>query len=375
MSNRYAPCKTAVLLLLPCVIMPSLRADGPKADKKEIDPKLTECTLDVGGQVLKPVYTATPWRLEKRAGGRRLVIDKDTVTAFRESRTEPDWSAKTADGHHLSWLTADEETAYFVGQEIDAKGRFKAYSTPPRVRRLELKTGRWQTDLPTGTSKREGCKADSIIAVLTGEGSVIMLNTLIKEGDDNNDNSTVVAYEVVCFRKGRDKPSWSKSFAMAGERPQPGVFLMAAARPEYATSDIQHLTWLDDTLLVCAEAIQPILCLNPATGTKLWQLDRPWEFERSFMGPSVWQHFISRSGVGLMERNPKELAKARQAFDKEIHGAIVGGPVVVPVANVADVDTRRFFVAVARGPAGSLSGYLSDCILYEFSRWGHTCSP
>src|SRR5206468_2924660 len=122
---------TGMLLLLPWAALPPLLADEPKATKQPIEPKLAECTLEVSGQVLKPVSTAVSARREQRASGRRLVIEKDTVTAFREGRAAPDWSVKTADRHHLHWLTADDEMAYFLGYQVDKRDALEKVTPVP----------------------------------------------------------------------------------------------------------------------------------------------------------------------------------------------------------------------------------------------------
>jgi ankyrin repeat protein len=52
----------------------------------------------------------------------------------------------------------------------------------------------------------------------------------------------------------------------------------------------------------------------------------------------------------------------------------VAGPVIVPVSSERGSDTHRIFLAVAKGPAEGLSGYISDCVLYEFNDRGKPVS-
>jgi ankyrin repeat protein len=127
---------------------------------------------------------------------------------------------------------------------------------------------------------------------------------------------------------------------------------------------------MGDRLLVCAEAVQPILCLNRDTGTQLWRLDRPWEFERGFIGPSVWQHYIGRFGKERFGADKATAEAARPAFDKQFDCAIVGGPVSVPLNITRDSDSHSVFVAVSKATRGGFSGYTADCILYEFNDKG-----
>src|SRR5204862_860145 len=108
------------------------------------------------------------------------------------------------------------------------------------------------------------------------------------------DETTTAAYVLHHVKQGADKPSWSKQYISAGERPYTGGYVWGIPPPLYAGSAIQCLSWLGDRLLVCPEAMEPVRCLNPDTGTEIWQVDRLWEFQRGFIGPSVWSHFISR---------------------------------------------------------------------------------
>jgi hypothetical protein len=161
--------------------------------------------------------------------------------------------------------------------------------------------------------------------------------------------------------------------------------------PDYASSDIQHLQWLGDDVLVCAGEKDDILCLSAAGKTK-WKIERIWEFERGFTGPSVWSHHIGpfrRSSWDLPrddaeqtddEKTPerrkqadeirKSLAKQREEFNRQFECAIVGGPVVIPAINKKEGAARGIFVVVAKGPSSRYWGYLSDCIAYELSASG-----
>jgi ankyrin repeat protein len=132
---------------------------------------------------------------------------------------------------------------------------------------------------------------------------------------------------------------------------------------------------MGDTLIVCAEAVQPLFCLNRDTGTTIWQLERPWEYERGFIGPSVWAHYIERFRLDRFDLDPEDVEAQRKKFDKQFSCAIVGGPVVVPLSlNRGWLDSHSIFVAVAKGPADGLSGYISDCAVYEFNDRGKPVS-
>jgi hypothetical protein len=338
------------------------------------EPVWTQCTLEVGRQILKPVRIVTPWRQEYRTATRHLVVDKATVTAWGNSKDKPDWIAKSVDGAQLQWMTSDKGTAYLLSYVVGSDGRFEHYSSPVHVRRLDLETGRWLTNLPAGSTDNKDRPTDGVLRVLAGEGYVALLSRQVEANKTAELN--ILAYEVTCFRQGKDKPQWSKAFPTTGSRPGPGVYLWAARSPDYADSALNHLAWMGDTLLVCAEAVQPVLCLNRDTGTTIWKLERPWEFERGFIGPSVWSHYLARRGTDPFEDNAEhQSAAARKKDDEKFDCAIVGGPVVVPLSFKRGwLDTHSIFLAVAKGPAGHLSGYVSDCISYEFNDQGKPVS-
>ena len=88
-----------------------------------------------------------PWRMECRADGTTLLVSKNEI-AKPERGSGTGWTAKSDDHHWLHWLAADKQIAYVLGYKVDEKGEFTGYESPPRVRRLDLKTGAWLPDLP-----------------------------------------------------------------------------------------------------------------------------------------------------------------------------------------------------------------------------------
>jgi ankyrin repeat protein len=346
----------------------SLYSTARHSHAAEPKPRLDQCTLECGRQVLKPVRTVAPSRLEYHAGDRRFEIEQGRVLARGKDGEEPQWTAKAADRQHLQWVASDGKVAYLLAYLAGEGDRFDRYVTPPAVLRLDLSNGKWLEPLPTGTAKAEGTRPAQVLSVLTDSDYVAVLAALDRERKDQE--AGAAAFEVSCFQAGSAKPLWAKSVSALGERSRPGAYLVSAVRPNYADSDLQQLSWMGDRLLVCAEAVQPILCLNRDTGTQLWRLDRPWEFERGFIGPSVWQHYIGRFGRERFGDDKVKAEEARLAFDKQFDCAIVGGPVSVPLDIRRDDDSHSVFVAVSKATRGGFSGFTADCMLYEFNDKG-----
>jgi hypothetical protein len=85
-----------------------------------VHPQLTEATLEVGQQILKPAATASP-RGRYRAGELRIDIARSVVTCRKGLDPKPLWTAEAPDKKHLDWVASDEATAYL--QALLAAGR------------------------------------------------------------------------------------------------------------------------------------------------------------------------------------------------------------------------------------------------------------
>src|SRR6266568_885840 len=125
--------------------------------------------------------------------------------------------------------------------------------------------------------------------------------------------------------------------------------------PSYARTAITSLCRLgNDRVLVCAGPSQDILALDAKSGEVVWKIERIWEFERGFVGPSVWRHFVGRFGF----REGEEKIDEQKRKDAAATSRIIGGPVVVPFGK-----ENRIFVAVSKRE--NFGGYASDCVVYE----------
>jgi hypothetical protein len=178
------------------------------------------------------------------------------------------------------------------------------------------------------------------------------------------------AYQITCFRGKEVTPTWSKEYHAEREHGNSGPFLLAAREPDPARSNLQYLSWLKDDLLVCAGPRQDILDLDKETGQIHWRLARVWEFQRGFIGPSVWSHYIGR--FGEQDTRASMQAPPRDSFDKRYQCALIAGPVVVPrtIRQSWGKNGPHIFVAVSKAEVGNYSEYLADCIVYELNEDG-----
>ena len=163
--------------------------------------------------------------------------------------------------------------------------------------------------------------------MLAENGKVVVLTSILKARPTRTRSKPLRHTKSAVSGRMRQSPSGRRFSRSIGERSYTGGYLWGIPRPQYADSAIRHLTWLDDRLLVCAEAMQPILCLNGDTGSEIWRLERLWEFQRGFIGPSVWSHFISRYGIEGSGSEETYIENSRQ-----YQCALVAGPVAVPLS-------------------------------------------
>ena len=151
--------------------------------------------------------------------------------------------------------------------------------------------------------------------------------------------------------------------------------LWAARAPYKVQPSVAPLTVLGKDILVCAGALQDLIRLEGASGKTVWRQERIWEYERGFIGPSVWQHFIGRNGEDpflaklkkkAKEQDKNEPKKEEKEPEPSRHNSVVGGPIVVPALKDG---SPHMFVAVAKGPA-EYAAYLSECVIYELNSSG-----
>jgi hypothetical protein len=153
-----------------------------------------------------------------------------------------------------------------------------------------------------------------------------------------------------------------------GEGPMHGL-LLAQSYPNFADSEIQQVSWNRDQVIVCPGPKGPISAVNLKDGKLAWALERPWEFSRGFIGPSVWSDEIVRFGASDYYSDKVDLAR-RKKFDEAFEGHIVAGPVIKTEAE-EDMYGRvgTIYVAVSLATQGPYSGYTGDCVLYEIDQY------
>jgi|GEM_PF-5299369 len=336
--------------------------DKKKPEAKPIIPNLSQSTLEVPGKSIKA--KALPGEKPDKAtnvitlGDSILKVNPEEIRFLSDSSQVPKWTAKVPKGLELILCESDEQTLYFLGATS-----YNKVESPPRLRRLAISSGHWMEDLPVSSTAKANQTARIMYVSSTKQGLAILSG--IFEVDDSRNRDQLIEYVVTFFDSGAAKPKWTQSFPSAGKEFSPGAFLLAPGRsPQMGHSHLQSLVVLEKEILVCAGPVQDLLCLEKKTGKVSWKLERIWEFERGFIGPSVWSHFMKRAGESPFEEAAKPQPKIKPAADPEIYGSIIGGPIVVEQNRESEDTEKVIYLAVSRGK-GPFPNYLSECQVYE----------
>jgi hypothetical protein len=256
------------------------------------------------------------------------------------------------DALSLKWLGADERTAYFRAY-TRGDGRGKIPAPEREVRRLDLQTGRWDASVPI-----LGEQAAIPDACLTIGKTLVVLVKRLKAGDFG---ASVEGYRLLGCDRADGHRLWDVEEPSRGEASRGGAFLLAPMDSD--AEDVTPLTDFGGKLLACAGPKEDLLCLDPANGKVEWRLDRLWEYERGYTGPSVWRHHLGRFGGDSFGFDPND-AKEKTAFEaerkrfNEQHDCLIlGGPAVVQVRDTfRDRTEHHFFMAVSRARSGRWPG-------------------
>jgi len=286
-----------------------------------------------------------------------LTIDRSRLTFVDEKGST--WAA-SAGAEPPTFLAADHRVIYLAApHSLTASEEDKTKGS--QILRLDLKTGVWLRPIVLA----EVGKVDTRLAGMAiKDGKIALLVTRYKPPYSPDEISR---YELRVLNSATGDIQWS------AEIPGKAEFYSFW----HIADGIKTVQWAKDNVVVCANQSAPILSFT-SNGTLAWRLDRPWEFERGYIGPSSFTFYLARTGMEKRYAFEHPDLTKESPENKSIRGQIVAGPIWVPnTGKSADLTqkpmTGRLVVAIGRGPA---RGSTENCILFEISEQGNpiTCT-
>jgi|GEM_PF-5878883 len=317
--------------------------------------------LSFQGKTLTPVGFGDGYVTES-ATETSVVWSDSKKVELRNARGEALWSTPAPGKRRIVVVGATPKIAFL--SEVPDPKEYDFHSD--QILRLDIATHKWLPPLTVG----EPLSANQYVQIAGASvenHQIAVLFVFWKE--DPEPPEKVTRRTVKFFDEKSLKPLWTKDIPLVGSRTPGQVLLLANFHPNFADSDVRVFNWVGDKLLVCPDATGPIVELSTADGKPAWSLDRPWEFRRGFIGPSVYANYLGRFGVEEYELKKEDEKKLRQEFDKQFEGQIVGGPIYVNPSASYPRD-GRIFVAVSLAFTDVWGGYTGDCILYEVNGEG-----
>jgi hypothetical protein len=358
----------------------------------EITPHWESATLTDHQITIDVERVRERWMIEHRIGEVLVRMRDSTIEAVDYESGEQLWSSEADIVGDLSYLLT-HEGVLFVSAEKTYTEQNELQKYPCDIRRLRLEDGEWLPDVEIPLDETELEAMNRPVAALALDDGVLFLTVTEREGEFLDTER--LSYRLTKLND-QNEVAWSKSFPSGGVVASPGAFILGTRGPAMDLAAIQYLTRLEGKVLVCGGPMEDIMLINPADGSAEWTLSRIWEFEKGFIGPSTWEHFIWRFGIqdlhGYLSMTPEEvaaenadddgqriniehyeqmqqvLAEARQEVEGETAN-IVAGPIVVPLKDEYRSDFR-LFVVTAQSDAPMWSNYLSECVVYEVDKRG-----
>lgn len=338
MCNRHPSTPFIVFAFALGLVCAPVVAQSPPSPRFNVsDASLRTADRTVRATEIKPGYRRShhfeTWDVD---------VGADEILFFRSGEGVP--VAKTRSPGVEGWklLTVDDSSAYFFNSAAPI-----ADTNAVRVEQFEIQKGEWRTPLVIRVPEAE--RAVSLSDAGAKGRRVIFL--LFEH--------TPVRYHAVCLESGRE--AWRQTWTGIGAekaRHADGVLIAAARFPDRSVAEIQTISVGEHSIAICAHDNDAIRFLDLNSGKRLGQVERVWEFQRAFVGPSVWCNTMARFGLepnDLGDDTPVD-QHARNDFAKFYDGRIVCGPVY---------SAENWFVFVSTAMPGPYASFRSDCVVYQ----------
>jgi hypothetical protein len=375
---------------------------GDATEAADFQPRPAEATLTGDERKYPRVGVQNEWFPTHVIGERRFRVDGNVVIEVGGADTGEPRRASVGAEYQLRWMGAAEGIAFLAADRDFAKRDPTDPETDRQFHRLELSTMKWldPLKLPAPSIKlthrqdrylaeRAKDKPKSVVLarrLIVTPGGVVVLSdeTAVFRGVLFAETvlHLVIGQHVTCFPVNEVDAKWDRVLR-DGNPPSPDFGFVptdddTVERLQYVPAAV-HDTAL---IVACPGDRSDVTCLTADDGKVRWRIPAIWEYERGFIGPSVFEHYIERFGLDYMTvsaaREPVptgyentdrkidaktaakelqhrvqqkikavgQLAAAKKTFYARYEARITAGPIVVN--GVDDFKRSRIYVAVRR---------------------------
>jgi hypothetical protein len=337
----------------------------------ELVPKLDACRLVVQDKELAPLRSSEGPGFESARSGWEFAITKREIR-FRRAGSKDDGGKITAPVE-LELKTLAGDVAWFV----ERKWSWEPGKLKPEVHRLDLLRSGW---LPVGVldDKALGLEPpverdSNVTSLLAVDGAIYLVRRVYGDQEKGIDGTYVVAR----IDASSLKCDWARRFPLCPAPEESGAVLMAPMRTRRSHPWSTDLCMFGPDLLVCVGGAESVLELDAKKGQSKWEVERVWEYQRGYIGPSVWSHYLSRFGRETLFHDTSEtqaaVRESRKRFEALYSGTVIAGPFLVDRPSQWGTD-RGLLVIAEVDPRDPFGGYLGQQYAFEISAEGKPAS-
>jgi len=335
----------------------------------DLQPKLEACRLLMAGKELVPLHASEgAGRVQAESGWELEVSARDVLVRRAGASEEPARVRASSEGLVCRKVVGD--IAWLVDED----------SKLPEIQRLDLKQLKWLPklvlgDLELGLEKREAWSS-SVSYLLSDDTALFALREDLVgglHGPAEPDSYVVVRLDVVS-----GKVAWARRFPCVRSEAGAGAALLGPMLTSPSHASTRALQRFGEGLLVCTASAESLVLLGPEKGETKWSVDRVWEFQRGYIGPSVWSHFLGRFGIEAFgtetEEEKASIIEHRKSFDALYTTAVTAGPFLVRKKIGPDASELAMLLVVATAPHDPWSKHLTQQFVYEITAQGRPVS-
>jgi hypothetical protein len=321
-----------------------------------------------------------------------LAVDDAEVVATDANTGNRLWMAREPNGRLLKPLLVNDHhllVCRLPKRLPSANKREWDFTGCAEVLRIDTHSGDWATPIADTANPNDQVVVSSIISA----ADRIDISRHHWEREQTWDSFIQTDLEVTVLAK--SQVLWTRRWPCMPPVPEPGAFLLSDWQPTSAPDSICPCLAWEDAFIICPGPTSTIYCVNATDGKVRWSVDRIWEFDRDFIGPSVWCHIMRRFGrdevdeafhrAGTKTVNvtpgdkalvdaqiPLVLAEWRKAFNHDHLAWLCGGPwrVSRPHDEFGRKQSDAILISVAIAPQHPFAGNLARIRIFDIGEGG-----